>query len=242
MRVVHLLVIFTLTLAACNGQPTTPSAYAPPNASLPPRGAPPIPLGSHSLTGIITERSPQGERPLVGANVNAWIQTEKVGYSYMFLNGARLTDAQGRYELANLPDGATLQLEVYKRGYLNQCAAPQLLVNTDLHLDAQLVPFANVSASRDSVPPSAPGFRVISGVVYEIIGEGRRPAPGVFVDYEPIADSPAAVTSTDSEGRFLLCGITQTTSATIGAALDSGRYAYSAVPPGPDASIEIEIK
>lgn len=92
------------------------------------------------------------------------------------------------------------------------------------------------------MPPSAPGFRLISGVLYEVTAEGRRPAPDAFVDYEPIDDSPAAVTYTDSEGRFLLCGIPQARTATIGAALGVGRFAYRSVPPGPDASTEIEIK
>jgi hypothetical protein len=144
--------------------------------------------------------------------------------------------------MTNLPKGASLQLEVYKQAYVQQCASPQLLVDRNHHLDAQLVSSASVSASSDSVPRSAPGFRLISGVLYEVTPEGRRPARDAFVDYEPTPDSPAAITYTDMNGRFLLCGIPQERTATIGAALGSGRFAYSSVPPGPDASIEIEIK
>jgi len=230
-------------LAACN-QPIAPTPVAGPASSSAPSatGAPPIPAGSYSLTGIITERSAPGDHPLGDANVNAWIQTGSFGYSYMWANGPRLSDSQGRYTLTNLPSGATFQFQVYKQGYVQQCAAPELVVNGDLHLDAQLIARANVSASPESVPPSLSGFRVIAGVLYEITAEGRRPASGAFVDYEPTEDSPAATTYTDPQGRFLLCGIPQTRTATIGAALGVGHVAYRSVPPGPDASIEIEIK
>jgi hypothetical protein len=131
---------------------------------------------------------------------------------------------------------------VHKQGYVQQCASPQLLIDKNHHLDAQLVAMRNVSASTDSVPPSAPGFRTISGTLYELTAGGRRPAPDAFVDYEPTADSPAAITYTDAGGRFLLCGVPRDRAATIGAALSSGRYTYHSVPSGPDAMIEIEIR
>jgi hypothetical protein len=165
-----------------------------------------------------------------------------MGYSYMWAHGPRLTDGAGRFELPNLPQGASVQLQVYKEGYVQQCAAAPFVATGQHRLDAQLVRRENVSAARDSVPPSAPGYRLVSGVVYEITSEGRRPAPQAFVDYEPVMDSPAALTYTDALGRFLLCGIPQAGRATIGAALSVGRrYAYREVPPGLDAEIEIEI-
>jgi hypothetical protein len=244
MRAALFLLIPLACLAACNHSPTAPSAATASTPSPPPptTGAPPIPTGSHSLTGVITEKGPQGDRPLGGANVNAWVQTSTIGYSYMWAHGPRLTDSDGRYQLTNLPQGATVQLEVYKQGFVQQCAAPQFVVNGQHHLDAQLVARTNVSASRDSVPPSAAGFRIVSGVVYEITNEGRRPAPEAFVDYEPTMDSPAALTYTDALGRFLLCGIPEARPAMIGAALGAGRFAYKEVPSGLDAEIEIEIR
>src|SRR6266498_1026120 len=80
------------------------------------------------VLGMVTERTPLGDRPLSGANVNAWIQTGTFGYSYMWAYGPRLTDVEGRYELSNLPEGAELQLQVCKDGYVQQCAAPPLVV------------------------------------------------------------------------------------------------------------------
>src|SRR5262245_59860958 len=110
MRVVIPATIVSISFVACSTPPTAPSAYVPP-PELPVSG-PTIPRGPYSLTGVVTERSPQGDRPIEGANVNAWVQTGRIGYSYMYANGPRLTDAQGRYQLANLPDGATVQFQV----------------------------------------------------------------------------------------------------------------------------------
>ena len=89
---------------------------------------------------------------------------------------------------------------------------------------------------------AASGFRLVSGVVYEVIADSRRAVSSVFVDYEPIEDFPAAITYTDAQGRFLLCGIPQDRGATIASSLGSGRIAYYTVPPGGDAIIDIEIK
>lgn len=240
MRVATLLLISLVCLAGCN-QPLEPSAVNAPISTPSRTGPPPVPTGSNSLTGMITERTPQGDRPLSGANVNAWIQTATMGYSYMWANGPQLSDPRGRYELRNLPGGATVQLQVYKQGYVQQCAAPQFVVNGDRQMDAELVARANISASPDSVPRSALGFRLVMGAVYEMTREGRRPAADVGVDYEPYMDSPAALTYTDAQGRFLLCGIPQTHAAVIGTGLGINRVVYREVPPGPDAVIEIDI-
>ena len=249
MRLSALMLVAVIGLAACDhpnspftvSTPTSASASPPPP---PPRTGPlPTPTGSSTVVGIVTVRTPLGDRPLSGANVNAWIQTATFGYSYMYANGPRLSDVDGRYELSNLPEGAELQLQVYKDGYVQQCAAPPLVVvGGQMHMDLQLVARANVSASADTVPLSAPGFRLISGIVYELTNDGRRPAPDAFVDYEPTEDSPAAVTRTDAAGRFLLCGISQTRTVTIGASNGFNRAGYQQVPPGPDANIEVEIK
>jgi hypothetical protein len=241
MRLAALGLVAVLGLAAC-GQPSTPSPVTPPVSTPPVQTGPSIPTGSSKITGIVTERTPSGERPVSGANVNAWVQTGTFGYSYMWANGPRLSDAQGRYELAGLPGGADLQVQVYKDGYVQQCAAPPLVVGGEMQLDLQLVARAHVSASRASVPPSPFGLRFVTGVVYELTNDGRRPAPDAFVDYEPIEDSPAALTRTDAAGRFLLCGIPEARTVTISTALGPSRVAYVRVPPGPDADVEIEIK
>ena len=245
MRIAAVFVILVAGVAACTDSnevspfPTSPS---PPLVQRPGMSALPIPAGIYTLSGVITETSPQAGRPLSGISVNAWVQTTTVGYSYMFAYGPRLTDAQGGYELAGIPAGARVRLQLSGQGYVQQCAAPEVHVNYSSRLDAALVPRASVSSSRGSVPPSSPGFRQISGVVYDVTVQGRRAVPDAFVDYEPIADSPAAVTFTDAQGRFLLCGIPEAGNSVIGASIGAGRFGYVTVPPGTDASIDIDIR
>ena len=244
MRIAALLLLAVGCSACDRDQPATPTAATPPptTTTAPPVGAmPPLPRGAYALRGTVTERAAQIERPIANANVNVWVQTTNIGYSYWYASGPQMTDADGRYELVNLPADATIYFDAWKDGYVQQCATPPLAVGSDLSLNAQLVSQANVSASPGSVPPSAPGYRLVSGVVYEL-ADSRHAVSNAFVDYEPIEDFPAAVTRTDAQGRFLLCGIPQDRQATIGAALGSGRVAYYTVPPGGDATIDIEIK
>jgi hypothetical protein len=102
----------------------------------------------------------------------------------------------------------------------------------DIELNVTLVSRARVSAAAASVPQPAAGYRNVSGVVFEDTPQGRQPLAGAFVDFEPVMDFPGAVTYSDSEGRYLLCGIPEATSEVLGASADGTiRYAYVTVPP-----------
>jgi hypothetical protein len=76
--------------------------------------------------------------------------------------------------------------------------------------------------------------------VYENAVDGRRPVPGASVDFEPVMDFPAATTYTDAQGRFLLCGLPDGTTAALGASLTMARVAYVNVPPH-QTTMDIEI-
>ena len=226
-----------LLSAACSatdsGQALTPTAPGP-TAERTSNGPTPttVPRGGFTIRGVITERTASGaERPLVGANVNAWVDTGRMGYSYMWANGPRLSADGGRFELTGLPDSARVIVDAYKAGYVQQCAAPPQLVDADATVDLELIPRSLVSASPETVH-NRPGFRSISGVVYKNTSDGRRPVAGVLVDYEPVMDSPAALTVTDTNGRYLLCGIPDDEVATIGSSLGISRVVYVQVPRG----------
>jgi hypothetical protein len=172
--------------------------------------------------------------------VNAWVEQANWGYSYWWANGPRSSDATGRYELLNLPDGSRVTLQIWKDGYVQQCAVPGFVASAASTIDLRLVPKALLSADRSSVPAPAPGFRHVTGVVYENSAEGRRPLAGAFVDFEPMEDFPAAITYTDAQGRFLLCALPDGISAHLGASLNTDRVAYVTVPSG-QTSIDIEL-
>ena len=138
--------------------------------------------------GLITERTASGaERPLA-AQVGAWVDT---GGCLLLYVGERASNIRRgrRYELTALPESARVIVRC-TQGYFQQCAAPPVQMTADVAVDVEMVPRALVSASPDSVT-NKPGFRSISGVIYENTPSGRLPVPGVFVAYEHTDSSSA---------------------------------------------------
>jgi hypothetical protein len=220
MRFAELVLVPTVILVGCGGSSTVTA----------PSPTPPIaPPVLASLIGTVVERTPQGERPLGGAFV--WGQL----HGGPVLGEVR-ADEFGRYELRGLAPGARLQVMATKEGYFQQCAA-EITVGEIPHLDLPLVAEANLSSSRDSVPPLPPGFRIVAGLVYEPTTQGRRAVANRLVFYEWGVD-PAAGTRTDDQGRFLICGLPRSRTVSIAEAFGGG----ITVLPGGDADIEIEVK
>jgi len=140
--------------------------------------------------------------------------------------------------MTDLPGGAQVWFQVYKDGYVQQCAAPSVTIQGDLTMDLALV--AKSSVDTSTTQGSLAGLRTVSGTIVEITPTGKQPVAGVFVDFEPLEDFPAAVTLSDAAGRFVLCGLPPNDSITLGAGL-TGRVAYAKVAPGQTAGIEITL-
>ena len=225
-------------LAGCgNGRaslPSAPSAPSAPTATAPVPGGPTFPVGPYMVSGAVTDAL----GPIAGANVNAYVITPSTGYSYMYVHGALRSDGAGQYQMKGLPAGAQVWFQVYKDGYVQQCAAPSAMIQGDVTRDLGLVAKGNVTASATQA--AAPGLRWISGRIVEMTSAGKQPVAGVFVDFEPLDDFPAAITYSDTDGRFALCGLPLNDSVTLGVAL-GGRGAYATVPAGQTTGIEITL-
>jgi hypothetical protein len=220
-----------LLLAGCgNGRASLPSA---PTATPGVTGGPTFPVGAYVVSGTVTDAG----GPIAGANVNAWVMTPGISYSYMYAHGPLLSDGAGRYRMTDLPDGAHLWFQVYKDGYVQQCAAPSVMIQGNLTMDLGLVAKSNVTALATQ---AAAGLRWVSGTIVEIAPTGKQPVAGAFVDFEPLEDLNVANTYSDAAGRFALCGLPQNDSVTLGAGL-GGRVAYTSVPPGQTTGIEITL-
>jgi hypothetical protein len=170
--------------------------------------------------------------------VNAWVITPGISYSYMYAHGPLLSDGAGRYRMTDLPAGAHLWLQVYKDGYVQQCAAPSVMVQGNLTTDLGLVAKSNVTAF--ATQPAPAGLRWVSGTIVEITPTGKQSVAGAFVDFEPLEDLNVANTYSDAAGRFAICGLPENDSVTLGAGLGS-RIAYAQVPPGQTTGIEITL-
>jgi hypothetical protein len=189
-------------------------------------------VGSPVVSGTVTELTSGGVRPIEGAN----IYTSTSGGAH------GVTDAAGHYQLAGLRALATMWVTASKDRYVPQCAAPPVTLHGDTQVDLQLVSKANLSASSSSVPTPAPGFRFVSGVIFETTVAGKQPVPGAFVDWEPTEDFPAAVTFSDAAGRYLLCGLPDGQTIDIGAVLVPLHISVVSVPPGQSTGVDIELK
>jgi hypothetical protein len=154
----------------------------------------------------------------------------------MWAHGALLTDGGGRYRMTGLPAGVRVRFQVYKDGYVQQCAVAPVTLQGDMAMDLTLVSKANLTASTQS----APGLRSVSGTIVEMTSAGKQPVAGAFVDFEPLEDFPAAITYSDGAGRFALCGLPQDETVLLGAS-SAGRVAYANIPPGQTTGVEITL-
>ncbi len=189
---------------------------------------------TYTISGRVTERTATGDVASSGAYVNAWIQQTNSGYAYWYKHGRIVADDSGYFRLPSVPAGATAQLQVWKDGFVQQCAAPLVTIQSDVRIDGQLVARDKLFVS--SPPEPAPGFRHVSGVV----SQSGKPAAGAFVDYEPIPDYVGAFTFTDGSGRFLLCGLPKDQIVTVGVGFE-GRAVWVEVPPGQSDGVEISL-
>jgi len=198
-------------------------------------GPTPIPVisGPYTISGVVAENG----RSISGANVNAWVSQGTMGYSYMYVHGALLTDGDGRYRMTGLPAGVGVWFQIYKDGYVQQCAAAPVTLQGDMAMDLALVSKTNLTPS---MTPSAPGFRTVSGTIVEMTSAGKQPVAGAFVDWEPLEDFPAAVTRSDGAGRFALCGLPQDETVRLGASSVFGQVGYANILPGQTA-VEITL-
>ena len=190
--------------------------------------------GPYTVSGLVAESG----RPVAAANVNAWVVDGSLGYSYQYVHGFTpvQTDYGGHYQLTFLSPDSHAWLQAWKDGYIQQCAITAGTLQGGATADIALVLRANLTA----VPPmSGPGSRFVTGTIVEMTSAGTRPVAGAFVDFEPIEDFPAAVTYSDGNGRFALCGLPENATARLSAASNS-RVAYSDLPPG-QADITITL-
>jgi hypothetical protein len=167
-------------------------------------GGPAIPLNG-VITGIVTERTPEGIRPLVNVRVYAWVQIGPYGYS----RGDVPTDANGRYRMDLLPPGSTVILYPYTSAsypakYDQPCASIVELADPSVAMDIELVP------EDHPLPETATSLPLITGIVYELNGDVRQPVAGAHLSFDTQGhsenDFPSlATTTTDVSGRYAFC-------------------------------------
>jgi len=156
--------------------------------------------------------------PIGGAHLVAWID----GGQHNGSTGPIPLDADGRFNLT-VDRGARVRL--YAGGgtgdEIYQPCAVTVVANGNVSRDVKVV--GSYSIIGAAIPRSfLDGTRILSGVVYESApGGGRQPVPFATVSIDGFRDWnhdlgwPIAITRTDNDGRYIICGLESDTSASV---------------------------
>lgn len=234
MQLVVALSLSLLVVVGCdNSNNPLPSA---PSTSPQPQFV----AGPYSISGVVADNG----QPVTNANVNAWVELGRLGYSYSYAHGPLYTDDSGGYRITSLPGGAQVWIKLNKYGYVQPCAV-LAIISGDLTMDLALVSIANLAASP---MPSAPGFRSVSGTVVEMTATGTHPVAGALVTAGASVDitiapseNAAAYTYSDAAGRFALCGLPANTTVYLEADGVGSRSAQVSVAPGQTSDVQIAL-
>lgn len=152
--------------------------------------------GTRTVSGVLTELTASGRRPLAGAQVWLWIQLDTEGWRF----APAVTDSSGFYYFLGVPDGS-VGLEAFTVRFDQPCAAVATThsVNTTLNID--------VVSRASPLPALASGSPTLTGTVYETTASGRLPVAGAVVSYTWWWEAGTATTSTDAAGRYALCNL-----------------------------------
>ena len=160
--------------------------------------SPPPADGRYSVSGVVTLRTTSGTAPLAGTAVGGFvIMTNGDNYGFM---APVLTDADGRYQFSNVPNGFVRLRAAAPHAY-QPCAAVATVSGANSVQDVELLDSA---ATR---PPSAADSPTLSGVVYRSTGAGREPVAGAAIEYEFPPEWIVLQTITDAQGRYSLCDL-----------------------------------
>ena len=200
-----LLMLAVVILAGCDHRsPVSPDT----NNFVAPSVGPSAAVEHAVVSGVVWQHDANGTKPYAGVRVWGWSQLERSGSRI----GPTETGADGRYSFT-VPVGALLRVQVAAT-YQPCVAAISVAGNAkrDVHLvvdSAQLG--AHLPAELLADIPT------LSGLVFENAAEGRQAVPGVRVELDMIygLGDVSATTLTDSDGRYVLCGLGGTDSTYV---------------------------
>ena len=223
-------VSLTIVVVGC-GRDTVVPLTSLPTAPTPSPAVPTGPLVT--VSGEV--RDPIG-RP-VNAMVAAYPLKWSVAWSGPWGRSAQ-ADAFGRYRISNVPEHHdTVYVKAWKAGYVQQCAAA-VRPEADTGVDLTLTPKQDALLTG---LPSSPDTRHVSGTVYAMRENERRPVAGVWVGWEPIMDTVVAETFTDEQGRYRICGLPRERLEVFAVRIGIYRPVSQVVEAGGDALSDFEL-
>jgi hypothetical protein len=182
-----------VAIAACD-HPAAPN--------LQPSASPsPSPVAQNAtISGVVWQHASDSVKPLGAASVWGWVQTAGSGWRV----GPIQTDGDGRYSF-QVPIDAWLRVEVfspYQPCVVTISASSN--VSHDVHIVADPAQLgAHLPAELLAATPT------LSGLVFENTPAGEQPLSGVRLEVDMLwgLGDVSATTLTDSDGRYVLCGL-----------------------------------
>ena len=186
-----------LCVAACgSGAPASNTTPTTPTAPSPVAPSPFVATGAVTLDGT----------PARGARVSVMAMTPRSAWPA----GDGITDAAGRYRipLRDFIDGLAQRPTIFAVAadwprLVQPCVASAIVSGAETQVDVQIVS-AGVASSVPA--PTVQGTRSIIGTIFEATPGGRQPVAGALVAWE-LWDTPLALTRSDADGRYSLCGL-----------------------------------
>jgi hypothetical protein len=234
-RLLRLLAGVSLVLAMGCGE-SAPSNPVSSTSTLPPAAPPAGPRAT--VSGIVWIHDASGVRRDANRWMFGWVQLAHMGST----TGQQPTDGNGRFSFT-VPQGAQVRLQGSLRDTYQPC---QVLVraDTDVTHDIHLV------ADRQLLGAHLPAellarTPVLSGVVFEVGDDGRRTLlSDVRVELDGLSGLGwvAATTLTDTDGRYILCGLAGEPSTYVFASKSGYRLFESSVKLSGNTSLDIEMR
>jgi hypothetical protein len=189
--------LVAVALAACGHdaspilQPSpTPAASADPSAA----------AQYTTISGVVLRHAPDGVSPFGAASLWGWVQMATSGWRI----GPIQTDGNGRYTF-QVPLDSSLRVEV---GSPYQPCVSTFAARSPGSRDVHVVTDSTQLGAH--LPAELlTDFPLLSGVVFENTVDGRQPISGVRVEVDMLwgMGDVSATTLTDSDGRYILCGL-----------------------------------
>ena len=200
----HARVAFLIAAAATLGTIACDRSTSGPDLTAPPSPISPTPTptsNAATVSGIVWLRDPGGIKPYAGVNVWGWGQMAGAGARM----GPVVTDADGRYTFRAVSPGTFVRVQVaanYQPCVAGVSVTGNMTRDVDIISDPDQLG-AHLPAQLLADTPT------LSGLVFESTAQGRQPVAHARVELDMVygLGDVSATTLTDSEGRYVLCGL-----------------------------------
>jgi hypothetical protein len=225
-------IVVALGAAACS-HPTSPTReQSAPTVPLTPAGQ-----NSSTISGTVWLHTAEGVKPYADATLFGWVELGSAGRT----TGPVRLDANGRYSFA-ASSGAKVRMHI--AGFAYQPCAVTLSATGDVIRDFRVVsdPLQLGASLPAELLAETPR---LSGTVFEVTADGRRPLKDVRVELDGLLGMGlvTATTLSDSDGRYVLCGLNGETSTYVYASKAGYTLAdLGTVRLGGDTTLDIELR